>query len=64
MAKNEQVKHGNGRIRAIIKERYEIEDKRASVTDILADLRHYCDKNKLDFADCDRIAYGHYTEEK
>jgi len=33
------------------------------VIDLLADLRHYCDAHKLDFANLDRIAYGHYTAE-
>lgn len=33
------------------------------VTDLLADLRHYCDAEGVDFANQDRIAYGHYRVE-
>jgi hypothetical protein len=33
------------------------------VIDILADLRHLCDKRGWDFGDLDRIAYGHYCTE-
>ncbi len=36
----------------------------ASVIHLLADLRHYCDHVRLDFAACDRMAYRHYCEEK
>ena len=35
-----------------------------NVTDVLTDLRHYCDKHKLDFAKCDRMAYQHYLAER
>lgn len=35
-----------------------------SVTDLLADLRHFCDRWHLDFAALDRQAYRHYTVEK
>ena len=52
------------KITAVIKTFYEIEDKKASITDILTDLRHFCDSKNMDFADCDRIAYIHYTVEK
>jgi hypothetical protein len=30
---------------------------------MLADLRHYCDANGLDFADLDRLAYADYVEQ-
>jgi hypothetical protein len=36
----------------------------ATLVDLLADLRHYCDRAGLDFAACDRAAYCHYCEEK
>ena len=39
------------------------EDANPAVIDILCDLRHFCDANKLTFADCDRIAYQHYLVE-
>lgn len=39
-------------------------DKEANLTDLLTDLRHYCDSQGLDFADADRRAYQHYLEEK
>lgn len=35
-----------------------------TVSDLLADLRHYCDREDLDFAVLDRVAYVNYTEEK
>jgi hypothetical protein len=36
----------------------------ALVIELLADLRHYCDRADLDFAACDRAAYCRYCEEK
>lgn len=39
-------------------------DLRDAVTDMLTDLRHYCDYMCFDFAEQDRIAYRHYTVEK
>lgn len=39
-------------------------DPECAVVDLLADLRHLCDCIGLDYANCDRIGYGHYTEEK
>lgn len=40
------------------------EEPETMIADMLADLRHLCDVLEVDFADCDRIAYGNYTEEK
>jgi len=40
------------------------EDIKDGVTDILADLRHYCDAHGIDFAKQDKVAYQHYSEEK
>jgi hypothetical protein len=34
------------------------------VSDLLADLRHYCDAHGLDFEDCDRRGHDHYTNEQ
>ena len=34
------------------------------IIDMLTDLRHLCDALGVDFAYCDRIAYGHYIAEK
>ena len=38
--------------------------KESFVADLLADIRHYCDENGIDFAREDGMAYQHYTEEK
>ena len=35
----------------------------AECTDILADLRHYCDHHQLDFSTLDRMAYLNYVNE-
>ena len=42
----------NGRIGAV--------DMEFFVSDVLADLRHFCDAHGLDFADCDKRARGYY----
>ena len=34
------------------------------LTDLLADLRHYCDIRGWDFGNQDRIAYDHYCAER
>lgn len=36
---------------------------RIAVTEILADLRHYCDHQKYDFAELDQEAYTKYVSE-
>ena len=33
------------------------------VTDFLVDLRHWCDRNKIDFAECVRVSDTHYSAE-
>lgn len=33
------------------------------VTDLLTDIRHYCDANGINFAHRDTMAYQHYIEE-
>lgn len=32
--------------------------------DLLTDARHWCDRHGQCFGDLDRIAYGHYSEER
>lgn len=39
------------------------DDEATAVRDLLADLRHYCDQNDIDFAKQDRIAYDNYRAE-
>jgi hypothetical protein len=34
------------------------------VTDLLSDLRHFCDSEDLDFAKLDKAAYTHYSAER
>jgi hypothetical protein len=34
-----------------------------SIVDLLADIRHYCDRECLDFADLDHCAHRHYRKE-
>jgi hypothetical protein len=50
-------------IRAAYKDHPNVGAYDYSVTDLLTDIRHYCDANGLDFAHLDRIAYSHYCEE-
>lgn len=34
-----------------------------AVTDLLADIRHYCDRRGLSFSECDKQAHQHYLAE-
>ena len=34
------------------------------ITDLLTDIRHYCDAKKVGFAACDRSAYRYYANER
>jgi hypothetical protein len=34
------------------------------ITDLLTDIRHYCDARDVAFAACDRSAYRHYVNER
>ena len=43
---------------------FDQDDPGTAVTDLLADIRHYCDAHALAFHECDRRAYQHYSEEK
>ena len=42
---------------------YDSADPAATVTDLLADVRHFCDWFGLAFGDLDRVAHSHYLEE-
>ena len=35
----------------------------STVSDLLADIRHYCDREDLDFGVLDNVAYTNYIEE-
>lgn len=41
-----------------------MEESATSIIDLLADLRHFCDAEILDFADLDRVAGTHYHAER
>ena len=61
------VQHPANLLRAQFAERHlpsegETLDKR--ITAALADLRHLCDREGLDFADLDRSAYTYYSLER
>lgn len=51
------------RIRDTLTELYEYEDAQTVLIDVLTDLRHLADADRLNFSECDRIALQHYTEE-
>jgi len=38
-------------------------DAVANLIDLLADARHWCDRNGASYADLDRMAYQHYLTE-
>lgn len=50
--------------RALLAAYDESSDPQASVVDLLADLRHLCDRMGWDFAKLDRAAYPRYADEK
>lgn len=52
------------RMQKCIESHFENGDVKHNIIDSLANLRHLCDKNDLDFADLDRIAYSHYSVEQ
>jgi hypothetical protein len=39
------------------------QDIKDGVTDLLTDIRHYCDAHGLDYGERDKSAYHHYQEE-
>lgn len=43
---------------------YAFKPEEADVTDLLADLQHYCAKHEINFDNCLKTARGHYDEEK
>jgi hypothetical protein len=38
-------------------------DPASQLIDLLADMRHWCDRHGEDFASLDRLAYNHYLTE-
>lgn len=42
---------------------FERDDPKTPVVDILADLRHFCDRHCLDLGDLDNMAHSHYLAE-
>jgi hypothetical protein len=52
------------KVEAIFREHYANADREADVTDLLADLRHYCSAHGLEFKELDRRGYGHYSAER
>lgn len=56
-------KHRAARIGKVLA-RYQTGDTVAdNLVDLLADARHWCDRNGQDFAELDRLAYDHYVSE-
>lgn len=39
-------------------------DAHTNLISLLTDARHWCDANRLSFAELDRIAYRHYAAER
>lgn len=48
---------------ALLYSNVEADEQDAAVIDLLANLRHYCDRYQFDFAKLDRLAYQHYIVE-
>ena len=42
---------------------YDDESPETFAVDLLADIRHFCDKHQLEFHKLNKLAYGHYTAE-
>lgn len=53
------------RVRDILNECYsaKTENSETALTDLLADIRHFCDAKELAFSDVDRRAHEHYSAE-
>lgn len=51
-------------IRRALEAGYEDTEIPEVIIDILADIRHLCDRLKIDFASVDKKAYEYYLEEK
>ena len=43
---------------------YDRFDKAANVTDLLADIRLYCEQYGVDYHNAERVSYQHYLAEK
>ncbi len=54
-----------GKAEAALQAFFELEeaDPGAAVTDVLADLRHFCDRHSLDLGSLDKLAHSHYLAE-
>jgi hypothetical protein len=52
------------KVEVIFREHYSNADPEADVTDILADLSHYCSAHGLEFKELDRRGYGHFFIER
>jgi hypothetical protein len=66
----DEKRQNNNRVAAIgkifggiIPGRYNGADPEANLTDLLTDLRHYCELEELDYQHLDALAYSHYCEE-
>lgn len=51
-------------LKKILTKIYDPYGEHTNVIDVLADLRHLCDRYGYDFAQLDRTAYRHYLDEK
>lgn len=56
-------RHRVKRIRQTINAHYDVFDNAASVIDLLADIRHFCNAKRLEFHTLERIAHSHYAAE-
>ena len=53
-----------GRVKDILLQFYdEAGGDETNLTDLLADIRHFCDLYAVEFAEADRMAHTHYTAE-
>ena len=51
------------KIKSAMENVYDDDDPASALTNLLADARHFADAHGLAFAQHDRIAQGHYSEE-
>ena len=53
-----------GRVKDILSAQHDEDGgDETNLTDLLADIRHFCDVYAVDFAEADRSAHDHYTAE-
>ena len=50
-------------LKTVLENLYDKEGGNCNVIDILTDLRHLCDTQEWNYAELDRIAYNHYSQE-